>query len=83
MSTTKDTAKAQADSNTQQDTSEVVTAKPNAKDQKRLAVAFKANPLLKAVYQTTDGYLFTQKGLAMNHAKTLKDKQVTVLQKGN
>ncbi|MDB0601079.1 hypothetical protein PL373_07955 [Tenacibaculum maritimum] len=55
----------------------------NAKDKKRLTAIFKEDPLLKGVYQTSDGYFFKTKGLAKSHAKTLTEKEVIVLTKNN
>lgn len=43
---------------------------------------FKQHPRLKRYYETTDGTKFFDEGLAKNHAKTLKEKEVKTVKKG-
>lgn len=43
---------------------------------KRIEAFFQANPIAKAVYVTSDNFLFEDKSLAAKHGQTLEKKEV-------
>ncbi len=51
--------------------------------QEKATTFFKENPKVKAVFGTADGFLFTHKKLAANHAETLEDQEVHDLKNPN
>ena len=44
---------------------------------------FEANPSLDCYYETQDGSCFFTENAAQGHAKTLKDKKVSIVHKAN
>ena len=56
------------------------TAAANAQERKDLkALAERNGQPIKEAYKTADGFVFLQRGFALDHSRTLKDKTITII----